>query len=237
MNGITAFIDASNVYGSDKETADKLRSFQRGQLKVRASAFNKALLPRFFDDEANNHLATCGDVRCREMNGLAAMHTLFLREHNRIAFELAKRRPDWNDEKLYQHARHIVAAEMQNIVYGQYLPAVLGQATATAFGLTIEPGRTNYDPSVDPSIRNAFATASYRFGHSMIQGLIRLRSLTHRHVTVKQFQLRDNFFDLTESEAKGGFGLEEILAGLIVEPTQQNDIFVQDVSAIVTERV
>lgn len=33
MNGITSFLDASFIYGSSKETANKLRSFRGGLLK------------------------------------------------------------------------------------------------------------------------------------------------------------------------------------------------------------
>ena len=33
MNAITSFVDASQIYGSDDETARKLRTFSRGQLK------------------------------------------------------------------------------------------------------------------------------------------------------------------------------------------------------------
>ena len=44
MNGITAFVDASNVYGSDEETSGLLRSFVDGKLLV-AAGNEKELLP------------------------------------------------------------------------------------------------------------------------------------------------------------------------------------------------
>ena len=62
---------------------------------------------------------------------------------------------------------------MQNIVYGQYLPEVLGQDTMDLLNLGIkEP--THYSANIDPSITNAFATAAYRFGHSSIQSIVKL---------------------------------------------------------------
>ena len=45
----------------------------------------------------------------------------------RIARILAGQYPSMPDEGIYQRARHIVAAEMQNVVYGQYLEAVMGK--------------------------------------------------------------------------------------------------------------
>ena len=44
MNAITAFVDASNVYGSDEETSNLLRSFKDGKLKVN-DTYVKDLLP------------------------------------------------------------------------------------------------------------------------------------------------------------------------------------------------
>ncbi|POI31259.1 hypothetical protein CIB84_004988 [Bambusicola thoracicus] len=54
-----------------------------------------------------------GDSRASEMLELACMHTLFLREHNRLARGLKRLNPQWNGEKIYQEARKIVGAMIQ----------------------------------------------------------------------------------------------------------------------------
>ena len=67
----------------------------------------------------------------------------------------------------------IVIAEMQNIVYGQYLPNILGPNIVKQYDLSIDQAST-YNAKKDPSITNAFATAAYRFGHSMIRNIVKL---------------------------------------------------------------
>ncbi len=67
-----------------------------------------------------------GDGRVNEQPLLAVMHTLWVREHNRVAEYLYRGVPNQTDEFYYQHARRIVIAEMQHIIYTEYLPVIIG---------------------------------------------------------------------------------------------------------------
>ena len=55
---------------------------------------------------------------------LMAMHTIWVREHNRIANFLHLLNPHWGDERLYQEARKIVGAEIQHITYNEWLAVI-----------------------------------------------------------------------------------------------------------------
>ena len=118
--GITAFVDASNVYSSDE---DSLASLRANDGTGRLLTGENNLLP--VDSESGSEIA--GDVRALEMPGLSAMHTLFLREHNRVCDLIAAQSPGEDDDYYFENARRIVIAEMQNVVYGEYLPVVLGE--------------------------------------------------------------------------------------------------------------
>merc|ERR1712066_1148973 len=207
MSAITAFVDASNVYASDDETAHIIRTHLDGEMKVDHSN----LLP-IVDNE---HLA--GDVRAIENPALASVHTLWVREHNRIARGLRERlEEELTDEELYQQTRRIVIAEMQNVVYGQWLREVVGPKIYET--LQLDPNAdSNYEPEVDPSIFNAFAAAAFRFGHSMIQDFF--MNVAATTATRSQFRLKDNFFNTTLYEAD----CDAVLNGLQFEQAQTMD--------------
>jgi len=44
---------------------------------------------------------------------LTSIHTLFMREHNRLARQLKRINPQWDSETLYQEARKIMGAYTQ----------------------------------------------------------------------------------------------------------------------------
>ncbi|OQV26032.1 putative Peroxidasin-like protein [Hypsibius exemplaris] len=57
--------------------------------------------------------------RCNLHIGLQTLHTIFLRHHNNIVTDLSRmpENANWNDEKLYQEARAIIAAQLQHITF------------------------------------------------------------------------------------------------------------------------
>ena len=168
-NTITAFVDGSQVYGSDAARAAALRTFSAGKLKTSAGnmmPFNTAGLPNANDAHvvADSKLFLGGDVRANENVELISLQTLFVREHNRQASAIAANNSSLSDEQIYQQARRIVIGELQAITYNEFLPALLGQNAM--------PGYRGYKANVNPGIANEFSTGAFRFGHSMLDGEI-----------------------------------------------------------------
>jgi hypothetical protein len=150
VNSITGWLDASMVYGSDQATAHSLRTAD-GHMKT--SAGNNLPI------NADGTFAA-GDVRAQENPSLTALQTLFVREHNYQVDQLHREHPNWTGDHLYEQARAIVAGEIQNITYSEFLPHLLGPGVIPAYG--------GYDPHVDPRITEEFAGAAFRFGHSIV---------------------------------------------------------------------
>ena len=136
-----------------------------------------------------------GEFRTSENLGLTSMHTLFNREHNRIADLLAKINPKWNDDKLFNETRRIIIAIYQHIVFNEWLPIVTGDTSLSP--LKNRSYYNGYNSSVinichlillyleiiilfyfniiiqiNPALTSEFATAAFRFGHSLIQNRI-----------------------------------------------------------------
>ena len=114
INAITSFIDASNVYGSDKDRAVALRANDgTGKLRTDSKPVGVLLPKNYYGlDNANAvhlpepSLFLGGDIRANEHSVLTSLHTLFVREHNRLCGEVASKPSklagnddDWGDER------------------------------------------------------------------------------------------------------------------------------------------
>lgn len=231
LNQLTHWLDGSQLYGNTNEQAESLREFSGGRLKAtRDSNGRMDLLPEDLKDEdadcprQGQHCFQAGDKRVNEQIGLTSIHTIFFREHNRIAGELFHLNSHWDDELIYQEARAIVIAEYQHIIYNEWLPIIVGREYLETFQiLPLYQGYyTGYDASVDGSVSNAFTTAAFRMGHTLVQGMFNLESGSGQ--TVGRLVLRD-FFNNPHLLRQSGF-IDLLNKGLLTQPIQRFDNFV-----------
>jgi len=220
MNSITSFLDASMVYGSDLPRARELRTLDgTGRLKTSAGdllPFNVHGFPNApVPDDPTLFLA--GDVRSNEQNGLTALHTLFVREHNYWASTTGALMPWANDELRYQLARAIVAAEVQAITYKEWLPVLLGPGAL--------PRYRGYDAQVDATVANEFSTACFRVGHTLLNAVLLRRDANGNPIPAGDLPLRQAFFNPAGIVAHG---IEPLLRGLAMQRAQEVDMRIVD---------
>ncbi|MGB1249932.1 MAG: peroxidase family protein [Candidatus Promineifilaceae bacterium] len=215
INQITAFIDASQVYGSSIGRAKWKREVlpdDTARANLRTSANN--LLP--YEPEgncpsnSNNPCFGAGDIRAAEQPGLSALHTLFMREHNRLVTMLRAEHPYWTEDELYETVRLLLGAELQQITYEEWLPLLLGLDALDTY--------TIYDNRVNPNIANEFSTACFRFGHTMLSST--LLRLDADGSSIGDVPLRDGFFNTSYILNDG---IDPILRGLMTQQAQALD--------------
>lgn len=124
INMATTWLDVSALYGSTLEVASALRSFKGGKLltqdlKTRGAKqagsylpFNTINVPtRTRPGVPVEQLFAGGDPRTNEDWIMMGIHTLLLREHNRLCDILAKQHPEYDDEQLYQTIRLVLSGK------------------------------------------------------------------------------------------------------------------------------
>jgi prostaglandin-endoperoxide synthase 2 len=71
-------------------------------------------------DRFDGLFATGSDTTNSQI-GFVMLNVLFLREHNRVAGELAREYPSWDDERLYATARNVLIVLLIKIVIEEYI--------------------------------------------------------------------------------------------------------------------
>ncbi len=237
-NELNSYLDAEAVYGT---RPDRLAWMREGaellmpdNLLPRRDARGDVATAPGADDPVGMgaRAVVTGDDRGNENVSLTAVQTLFAREHNRIVALL----PSWlPDEQRFQLARKVVIATQQHITYTEFLPAL---------GVRLAPYR-GYDPSVDATLSNEFATVGYR-AHSMLRGNVLVKTEASRYSARQLDALRakgalvvtrGSRVEITIPPALGAFRPElvgevqlgPLLQGLASQAQSRNDEQIDDV--------
>jgi len=225
-NKVTSFLDASTVYGPGAKKARSLRQFGTGKLNVSThrnlpfqSEFQacKPLPGKEVQRDANTPCFDAGDVRVNEHLALTSIHTLFMREHNRIVDQLSVVNPHWDGERLFQEARKINFAIHQRIVYDEYLPKILGPQGMRQMG-----AYSRYNPRLNPSVTTEMSTAAFRFGHGQIHPIVfRYEKNYNSAIPQGHLEIRKSFFAPYRIVEEGG--IDPIVRGLLRAPGKKMD--------------
>jgi hypothetical protein len=116
-NTETHWWDASQIYGSDQETQNAIRTFKDGKLKIGADG-------RLLADEGEPGIDLTG-FNENYWFGLSCLHTLFTKEHNAICDVLRRENPRWDDQRLFDTAWLINAALMAKIHTVEWTPGIV----------------------------------------------------------------------------------------------------------------
>ena len=219
MNINTAYIDGSALYGSREDIASKLRTGSYGLMKTHGDGRTTLPTRRQAGLRGDQESLVGGDPRATVQPGLTSLYSLFLNEHNRIAKRIKLSNFSLTDEQIYQRTRILVIAELQNIVYNEFLPTLLGPDWMTSLTLPADPTEdTSYNALTNPGIYNEFATVAFRFGHALIPNSLKVSNFPKKRTVDTHCPLRDNFFNtedfiLGSDESDPGKAWQNVLVG------------------------
>ncbi|KAI1304155.1 Dual oxidase [Halotydeus destructor] len=230
LNHVSSWIDGSFVYSTSETWLNSMRSFKDG--KFRTSDTSDTFPPKNRDrapllNVAPAHLHKMpspermfllGDPRTNQNPPILALGILMFRWHNTLADRVRVEFPDWSDEDIFQRARRLVIASLQNIILYEYLPTLLGDDDPVG-------PYVGYKPDVHPGISHVFQSAAFRFGHTMIPpGLYRRDATCDFKTTPKGYPgIRMCASWWAAEEILPKLGVEELLMGITSQIAERED--------------
>lgn len=138
-----------------------------------------------------------GDGRANENFALTSVHTVWARNHNFHVENLIEQGFDGSPEEIFQAAKMLNESDYQRVVFEEFAGKLLG-GLRDSEGALENHGWDGYNPEVDARISHEFASAAYRFGHSLISETMKVNQPDGTSIQVPLF---DAFLNPTNDPA------------------------------------
>jgi len=140
-NESTHEVDLAQLYGLDDRETEMLRDRRRPILLAHQGELGEELPPDLYDasgarveqfaqlrvigskraDVDNGQLLAMGSDVSNTQIGYSMLNTLFLREHNRLACELAEASPTWEEDRIFAATRSVLTVLLIKAVIEDYI--------------------------------------------------------------------------------------------------------------------
>lgn len=226
INTLSAVLDLSAVYGVNDPRNEALLEKVNGKLTGKMKTTDGNLLPYNTDafnnapDSSSPRFYLTGDHRANEHPALTSLHTLWVREHNRLVDQInlffpKKKIANAHPRSIFEWARHVNIAQFQKVVIQEFVPTMLGRPL---------PRYRGYRRFVNPTVSDIFAGAAYRVGHTMVGNVVSRRGPSG---PLPPLSMADIFFRPNGLDSSGE--VDNLLRGAAAVKAQEVDLKVHDV--------
>ena len=181
-NESTHEIDLAQLYGLDEAETEMLRDRDNPILLAHQGPPGAELPPDLYDAQGNRvdqfadlrvirpkkpidnaELLAMGSDAANIQIGYSMLNALFLREHNRIAREIAATNPDWEPDRVFGAARSVLTVLLIRIVIEEYINHI----HPYRFSFRLDPSGFRKQPWMRPNWVAVEFNLLYRW-HSLI---------------------------------------------------------------------
>jgi prostaglandin-endoperoxide synthase 2 len=238
-NESTHEVDLAQLYGLNEDVTRMLRDAEQPMLLASQGAPGEELPPALYHadgervaqfaglrmigttakykDVDKTQLLAMGSDASNTQIGYAMLNTLFLREHNRVAREIAEENPAWSDDRIFAAARSVLTVLLIKVVIEEYINHI----HPFHFEFRFDPRGFDKRPWMRPNWVAVEFNLLYRW-HSLIpDGLdigtrtLRLDETTFRTKELLSRHGLDGLVDSASRQRAGRIGLRNTPAFLL----------------------
>ena len=235
-NESTHEVDLAQLYGLSPAVTQMLRDPRQPMLLAYQGEPGEELPPGLYDDDGlrlehfetlrtigekkpevrKTQLLAMGSDAGNTQIGYAMLNTLFLREHNRLARELAEANPTWHEDRIFAAARNVLTVLLIKVVIEEYINHI----TPYHFRFRFDPRGFDKQPWMRPNWTAVEFNLLYRW-HSLVPSELELGADTMA-LEATMFRSRDllandlgELFDSASRQRAGRVGLRNTAPWLL----------------------